>query len=163
AELDEAVFAVLERIRLDAEEHVDALGGVYSVEEGGVGDTDTSDPGTGVDENSEDADESAEDEGADDEIQADPVDPRGLVARLGDAGDAARAAADRLDDVPLAQLRAVVAPSRLLPAGALARAPEVDRPEIGGLGLPTTLPAGLSAADLARLVVAEDQAGFALE
>lgn len=167
AELDESVFAVLERIRLDSEEHVEALGGVYSVEEGGVVDTDTIEPEDEADDAADDEDtgEDADDDGedADDEPPLDPVDPHDLVVRLAEAAAAARGAADQLDDAPLAQLLAVVGTSRLLQADALARSLETDRPEIGGAGLPTQLPVGLRAADLASIVVAEDQAGFALE
>jgi len=154
ATVDEPLFAALEHVRLGSEEHVEALGGVYSEAEGGVIDPATSD---GV-EGSVDADA-----GDDDEAPPAPVDPTALVLDLVEQAAAARAAADRVDDAPLAQLLAVVATSRLLAADALARRLDADRPELGGAGLPTVLPQGLGTADLERLVLAEDQAAFAFE
>lgn len=147
---DERLFAVLERVRLDAETHVAALGGVYSAEEGAV-----VDPETLVDL---DAARDEEDEGP-----PDPVDPESLVTRLVAAASADRAASDTVADAGLAQLLAVVATSRLLAADALARRLGAERPTLGGAGLPTALPAGPGGGDLATIVLAEDQAAFALE
>ncbi|NLF05063.1 MAG: hypothetical protein GX593_08725, partial [Actinomycetales bacterium] len=134
--VDEPLFAVLERVRLESEEHVEALGGVYSEAEGGV-----VDPAT-----SEEPEEGTE--GDADVAPPDPVDPADLVLDLAEQAAAARSAADRVEDAPLAQLLAVVATSRLLAADALARRLEADRPDLGGAGLPTTLPQGPGAADL---------------
>lgn len=146
---DERLFAVLERVRLDAEAHVEALGGVYSAEEGGV-----VDPETPVDPEAVDSEEGEVPE---------PVDPESLVTRLVAAASADRAASDTVPDAGLAQLLAVVATSRLLAADALARRLGAERPTLGGAGLPTVLPLGPGGDDLATVVLAEDQAGFALE
>mgnify|MGYP000845675837 CR=1 FL=1 len=148
--LDERRFAVLERIRLDAEEHVEVLGGVYSLEEGGLVET-------GAEEDPDEVD------AADDVPEPEPVDPADLVVRLVNEATAARGAADRVDDGGLARLLTVVATARLLAADALARDLEVERPGLAREVLPTTLPQGVATQDLARLVVAEDQAAFALE
>jgi len=163
ATLDQSLFAVLERIRLTSDEHVEALGGVYSTEEGGVIDPATTDESELEGDEDEEGDEDADDEGADDEAPADPVSPHDLVVRLAEAAAAARGAADRLEDAPLAQLLAVVGTSRLLAADALARTLDIDRPALGGTGVPTVLPAGVGSVDLAAVAVAEDQAGFAFE
>ncbi len=162
ATLDEALFAVLERIKLASDEHAEALGGVYSAEEGGVIDPATTDEAAEP-EGDEDGDEGDDDEGSDDEPAPEPVSPHDLVVRLAEAAAAARGAADRVEDAPLAQLLAVVGTSRLLAADALARVLDTDRPALGGTGLPTALPVGVGSADLAAIVVAEDQAAFAFE
>src|SRR5690554_65167 len=111
ATLDESFFAILERVRLEAEDHVEALGGVYSIEEGGVIDTATSLEGDDV---SDDESDEESDDGSDDEEPVDPVTPADLVLSIAEAAAAARGAADRVDDAPLAQLFAVIATSRLL-------------------------------------------------
>lgn len=143
---DERLFAALERVRLDAETHVAALGGVYSAEEGAVVDPET------LDEVVDDAEDSPA-----------VVEPAELVTRLADAAAADRASADAVADGGLAQLLVVVATSRLLAADALARRLDTERPTLGGAGLPTALPAGPGSRDLAAIALAEDQAGFAFE
>ena len=154
ASLDERQYAVLERVSLDAQAHVEALGGVYSTEEGGVVDTATI---AGDDE----ADDEAQDSDALDAPLV-PVNPADLVVALTTAAASARAAADQVTDAPLAQLLVVIATSRLLAADALARNLDADRPDLGA-GLPTAVPSGLGGAELAAVVVAEDQAAFAFE
>ena len=151
--LDERRFAALERIRLDAEAHVEALGGVYSVEEGGVLEDDPLEEDEIVD------DETSEDGTVDDE----PVNPADLVVALTTQAAAARSAADRVDDAGLARLLVVVATARLLAADSLARNIDADRPQLDEGRPPASLPTGPTISDVAAIVVAEDQAAFALE
>lgn len=141
---DEDLFAVLERIRLDSDEHVEALGGVYSEELGAVIDTRT--------ESSEDADAES----------AAPVAPGDLSSSLVKAAASARAAADGVEDAALAQLLVVIATSRLLGADALARATDSERPDLAA-AVPTVVPVGVGVEALASITVAEDQARFAFE
>jgi len=154
--LDEELFAVLERTRLEAEAHLEALGGVYSAEEGGVVDPST------LTEESEGA-EDEEDAAGDGEEAPAPVTPGELLAELVDSAAYARTAADSVEDAGLAQLLAVIASSRLVEADTIARAVEAeDRPDLSAAP-PLSLPAGVPVSAIEKIVLAEDQARFAFE
>ncbi|MBD5788176.1 DUF4439 domain-containing protein [Cellulosimicrobium terreum] len=177
---DEKTLAVLAQADAFAVEHVAALGGVYdsglpepgssassSTPRPAVTTTtpdpsgDTTQDGEGAGEPAPD-DETGEEGGAevDDEVTTDDV-----VTALVEASQRTRASADATSDGQLARLLVSVAASEHVSARRLAAVTRSDAAK--GLGTAASVvdeaPAGVSAADLAALVAAEDAAGYAYE
>ncbi|UKJ64464.1 DUF4439 domain-containing protein [Cellulosimicrobium cellulans] len=170
---DPATLAALEEAAAFAEQHADALGGVY---DSGLDDLDlpTGDPTTTAP--ADDPDEPADDAAGTDEDRAEedgttegPGDGTAttddVVVALVEAAQRTGASADAATDAGLARLLASVAASEHVSArrlAALTGSAAADE-------LVTTVPpveeapAGIGAADLATLVETEDAAGYAYE
>ncbi|WP_435735597.1 DUF4439 domain-containing protein [Cellulosimicrobium sp. PMB13] len=180
---DPTALAALDEARRFAEQHVQALGGVYdsglpeptATDDGdppGPVEVTTSpavgDPGdgaAGADDagSAEDGGGADTDEGTPDAVATPTTDD--VVTALVGAAQRTRASADLTDDPELARLLASVATSehvsarRLAAATGSAAAADLDV----AVAPVEDAPSGVGAADLATLVAAEDAAGYALE
>ncbi|MDF9876851.1 DUF4439 domain-containing protein [Cellulosimicrobium cellulans] len=175
---DPATLAALEEAAAFAEQHADALGGVY---DSGLDDLDlpagdptSTAPAGGTDEPADDAAGTEEDGSEADRAEADgTTDAPGdgaattddVVVALVEAAQRTGASADAATDAGLARLLASVATSEHVSAQRLAALTGSAAAD----GLVTTAPpveeapAGIGAADLATLVETEDAAGYAYE
>lgn len=171
---DPATLAALEQAAAFAEQHADALGGVY---DSGLDDLDlpTGDPTSPApaddpDEPADDAagteaDGSAEDDAATDESGDGVATTDDVVAALVSAAQRTGASADATTDAGLARLLASVAASEHVSALRLAALTGSSSADVLVTTAPPVeeAPAGIGAADLATLVETEDAAGYAYE
>lgn len=176
---DPATLAALEQAAAFAEQHADALGGVY---DSGLDDLDlpTGDPtspapaddpdepaddaaGTEADGTAEDG--TAEDDAATDESGDGVATTDDVVAALVSAAQRTGASADATTDAGLARLLASVAASEHVSALRLAALTGSSSADVLVTTAPPVeeAPAGIGAADLATLVETEDAAGYAYE
>jgi hypothetical protein len=189
---DPAVQALLDETAAFAQEHVDALGGVYDSGLPGPGEAtqSTSEPpvevtttapvdeeaggpeAEGTSAEGADAPDGTAPTGPDDATTAPPTDATtappttdDVVAALVGAAQRTRASADATRDPELARLLASVATSEHVSAQRLAAATGSGAAAELPAGAPPVeqAPAGVGASDLATLVAAEDGAGYAYE
>ncbi|WP_157759615.1 DUF4439 domain-containing protein [Cellulosimicrobium cellulans] len=168
---DPATLAALAEVAAFAEQHADALGGVY---DSGLGDLDLPGDDPAASAPADDAGgERAEDDpagvqaesGATDAPAAGAPTTDDVVVALVEAAQRTGASADASTDAGLARLLASVATSEHVSARRLAALTGSTAAD----GLVTTAapveeaPAGVGAADLATLVESEDAAGYAFE
>ncbi|MFB8229223.1 DUF4439 domain-containing protein [Cellulosimicrobium sp. NPDC055967] len=167
---DPATLAALAEVAAFAEQHADALGGVY---DSGLGDLDLPGDGPTSSTATDDADgaddapaedaPTATDRGTTDDPATATTDD--VVVALVEAAQRTGAAADASTDAGLARLLASVATSEHVSARRLAALTGSAAADglVSAAPPVAEAPAGIGAADLATLVESEDAAGYAYE
>ncbi|MFE6235320.1 DUF4439 domain-containing protein [Cellulosimicrobium sp. NPDC057862] len=167
---DPATLAALEEAAAFAEQHADALGGVY---DSGLDDLDLPAGDTTSTAPADDTDEPAdaggtEEDGTEDDVAADEpgaATTDDVVVALVEAAQRTGSSADAATDAGLARLLASVAASEHVSAQRLAALTGSTSADVLVTTAPPVeeAPAGIGAADLATLVETEDAAGYAYE
>lgn len=170
---DPATLAALEEAAAFAEQHADALGGIY---DSGLDDLDlpadapastatAEDTGAPADDAPGTGHDGATDGGGSDVPGDGTVTTDDVVVALVEAGQRTGAAADASTDAGLARLLASVAASEHVSAQRLAALTGSTSADVLVTTAPPVeeAPAGIGAADLATLVATEDAAGYAYE